>query len=224
MRKFLTAFLALALAVSCFAACNKEEGGDTADAAGYTGILTKVKLGMPLTKIVTLNQANGVNLNYETDTVVWSQNPDTELMEIRELIPTESAYYYIDDSLITYSFETRKGDEEIYLISYMAEAYGLLDRKTAEEYYNKKTDELAAKHGVEAVKSVKGKEDIDLDVDYISRYSCATYDLTFTMRETYDTVDGVDGYYGSYFSIEVKEKENKEEVAVQGSDGAAKEE
>lgn len=214
----------MVLAVSCFAACNKEEGGDTAEVSGYSGILTKVKLGMPLTKIITLNQADGVDLNYETDTVIWSQNPDTELMEIRELIPTESAYYYIDDSLITYTFETRKGDDEIYLTSYMAEAYGLLDRKTAKEYYEKKTAELAQKHGVEAVQSVKGTEDIDLEIDNISRFSCATYDLTFIMREKYDTVDGVDGYYGSYFSIEVKEKENKEEVAVQGSDGAAKEE
>lgn len=216
MKKILTAFLAAALAVSCFAACNKEEGGD-AEAGGYSGILTKVKLGMPLAKIITLNQENDVDLIYETDTVVWSKNSDTELMEIRELIPTESAYYYVDDSFITYTFETRKGDEEIYLISYMAEAYGLLDRKTAEDYYEKKTEELAAKHGVEAVKSVKGTEDIDLEVDRISRFSCATYDLTFIVREKYDTVDGVDGYYGSYFSIEIKEKANKEEVAVTGS-------
>lgn len=223
MKKFLTAFLAMVLSVTCFTACGG--GEDTpAEESAYTGILTKVKLGMPLTKIITLNQEKGVDLNYETDTVIWSQNPDTELMEIRELIPTESAYYYVDDSLITYTFETRKGDDEIYLTSYMAEAYGLLDRKTAEEYYEKKTAELQTKHGVEAAKSIKGTEDIDLEVDYISRFSCASYDLTFTMREKYDTVDGVDGYYGSYFSIEVKEKENKEEVAVQGSDGAAKEE
>lgn len=217
MKKFLTALLAMALAVSCFAACSKDEGGDTADASTYNGILTKVKLGMPLTKIITLNQEKGVNLNYETDTVIWSQNPDTELMEIRDIIPTESAYYYIDDSLITYTFETRKGDDEIYLTSYLAEAYGLLDRKTAEEYYNNKTAELQAKHGVEPAKSVRGTEDIDLEVDYISRFSCASYDLTFTMREKYDTVDGVDGYYGSYFAIEVKEKENVEETPAGGS-------
>lgn len=203
----------MVLSVTCFTACG---GGEDAPAeeTAYSGILTKVKLGMPLTKIITLNQADGVDLNYETDTVIWSQNPDTELMEIREIIPTESAYYYIDDSLITYTFETRKGDEEIYLISYMAEAYGLLDRKTAESYFDTKSKALAAKHGVEPVQSVKGTEDIDLEVDYISRYSCATYDLTFTMREKYDTVDGVDGYYGSYFSIEVKEKENKEETPM----------
>lgn len=214
MKNFLTVILAMALAVTCFAACSNDEGAASDSETAYNGILTKVKLGMPLTKIITLNQSVGVDLNYETDTVIWSQNPDTELMEIRDIIPTGSAYYYVDDSLITYTFETRKGDSEIYLTSYMSEAYGLLDRKTAESYYETKTAELAQKHGVEAVKSVKGTEDIDLEVSYISRYSCASYDLTFTMTEKYDTVDGIDGYYGSYFSIEVKEKANKEEVAA----------
>lgn len=217
MKKFLTAFLAMALAVTCFTACGGGDEEASADETGYSGILTKVKLGMPLTKIITINQTYNVDLNYETDTVIWSRNPDTELMEIRELIPTESAYYYVDDSLITYVFETRKGDPEIYLTSYMAEAYCLLDRKTAESYYDTKTAELAKKHGVDAVQSIKGTEDIDLEVDRISRYSCASYDLTFTVREKYDTVDGVDGYYGSYFCIEVKEKANKEEVAAGGT-------
>lgn len=217
MKKFLTAFLAMALAVTCFTACGGGDDEAAADESGYNGILTKVKLGMPLTKIITINQSYNVNLNYETDTVIWSQNPDTELMEIRDLIPTESAYYYVDDSLITYSFETRKGDDEIYLTSYMAEAYGLLDRKIAEDYYEKKTEELQKKHNAEPAKSVKGTEDIDLEVDRISRYSCASYDLTFIMREKYDTVDGVEGYYGSYFCIEVKEKANKEEVPAGGS-------
>lgn len=217
MKKFLTALLAMVLAVTCFAACGGGDDEAPAEESGYNGILTKIKLGMPLTKIVSKNQEYNVDLHYETDTVIWSQNPDTELMEIRDLIPTESAYYYVDDSLITYVFETRKGETEIYLTSYMSEAYGLLDRKTAEDYYEKKTEELAKKHGVEAIKSIKGTEDIDLEVDYISRYSCASYDLTFTMREKYDTVDGVDGYYGSYFCIEVKEKANKEEVAAGGT-------
>lgn len=220
MKKFLTALLAMALAVTCFTACGGGDDEAPAEASGYNGILTKVKLGMPLKKIISL-QPDGVNLNYETDTVIWSQNPDTELMEIRDLIPAESAYYYVDDSLITYTFETRKGDtDNIYLTSYMSEAYCLLDRKIAKEYYDKKTDELAKKHGVEAIKSVKGTEDIDLEIDNISRYSCASYDLTFIMREKYDTVDGVDGYYGSYFCIEVKEKANKEEVPADGGSAA----
>ncbi|MDE7289175.1 MAG: hypothetical protein K2N71_06705 [Oscillospiraceae bacterium] len=218
MKKFLTALLAMALAVTCFTACGGgDDDGAPADASGYNGILTKIKLGMPLTKIVTINQTYNVDLNYETDTVIWSQNPDTELMEIRDLIPAESAYYYVDDSLITYTFQTRKGDPEIYLTSYMSEAYCLLDRKTAMDYYEKKTEELAKKHGVEAIKSTKGTKDIDLEIDNISRYSCSSYDLTFIMREKYDTVDGVDGYYGSYFCIEVKEKANKEEVAAGGT-------
>ncbi|MCM1330613.1 MAG: hypothetical protein NC253_14375 [Ruminococcus sp.] len=216
MKKLLTVILTLALALTCFAACSKDEDGSSAEGeeTAYHGILTKVKLGMPLTKIISYNQEAGVDLNYESDTVVWSQNPDTELMEIRNIIPTESAYYYVDDSLITYSFETRKGDPEMYLTSYMSEVYCLLNKETAKNYYESKTAELAQKHGVEAVQSTRGTEDIDLEIEHISRYSCSSYDLTFIMTEKYDTVDGVDGYYGSYFSLEVKEKANKEEVSA----------
>lgn len=220
MKKFLTVFLAMALAVTCLAACKKEEDAGSEDSAAYSGILTKVKLGMPLTKIISINQQNNVNLNYETDTVIWSQNPDTELMEIRELIPAESAYYYVDDSLITYNFETRKGDDEIYLNGYMSEVYCLLDRDTAKKYFDEKTAELAKRHNVEPSGAQIGTEDIDLEIDYVQRYSCPSYDLIFTRTDKYDTVDGVEGYYGSHFSIEVKAKVNKEETPIDGTTAA----
>lgn len=221
MKKFLTAFLAMALAVTCFAACNKEDDG-SGDSSSYNGILTQIKLGMPLTKIISTNQKYNVNLNYETDTVIWSQNPDTELMELRDLIPAESAYYYVDDSFITYYFETRKGDDEIYLNGYMSEVYCLLDRDTAKKYFDEKTAELEKRHGVKPAGTQKGTEDIDLEIDYIQRYNCPSYDLTFTRTDKYDTVDGVTGYYGSHFSIEVKAKVNKEETPIGGTTAAEK--
>lgn len=210
MKKIISVVLTLVMALACFTACGEDE---TVTESAYSGILTKVKLGMPLKKIVSL-QPDGVELYYETDTQIWSINTDTELMEIRDLVPAENAYYYVDDSIITYNFKTVKGDDEIYLKGYMSEATCLLDRKTAEDYFTNKTVELGQKHGVEPVGTMTGTEDIDMELTYMQKYDCPSYTLVFTMKESYDTVEGVDGYYGTYFSIEVTEKEVKTETEI----------
>ncbi len=213
MKKFLTVILALVMTLVCFTAC----GGDdetAADAPAYSGILTKIKLGMPLTKIVSL-QPDGVELYYETDTCIWSINADTDLMEIRSLLPEGEQFYYVDDSIITYNFKTGKGDEEMRLNDYMSEVHCLLDRDTARKYFDSKTVELKEKHGVEPVGTQTGTEDIDMEIAYKQLFDCPSYTLTFTMKEKYDTVNGVDGYYGSYFSIDVMEKEVKKETDIQ---------
>lgn len=217
MKKLLTAIVSAALmltCLTCFSACNKDEAA--VDDSGYNGILTKIKLGMPVSKVLA-NQPETLKLNYESDTVLWGVNPDTDLMEIRDLIPAESAYYYIDDSIITYSFETQKGNSEMTLSGYMSEVHGILDRTMAEDYFKSKGEALKAKHGVDFAEVQTGTEDVDLEINYIKRYSCSSYDVIFTLTETFDTVDGVEGYYGSAFSIEVKSKP-KTEVAV--SDGS----
>lgn len=218
MKKLLTAIISITLMLTCFSACNKDEAA--VDDSGYNGILTKIKLGMPVS-IVLAKQPETLKLNYESDTVLWGVNPDTDLMEIRDLIPAESAYYYIDDSIITYSFETQKGNAEMTLSSYMSEVHGVLDRTMAEDYFKSKGEALQAKHGVEFTEVQTGTEDVDMELNRIKRYSCASYDVIFTLTEKFDTVDGVEGYYGSAFSIEVKSKP-KEEVAVSG-DSKAKE-
>ncbi|MBQ3162160.1 MAG: hypothetical protein IJC04_08550 [Oscillospiraceae bacterium] len=221
MKKILTLILTLAMAVTCLSACGKDEEAAVSESA-YAGILTKVKLGMPLTKIISL-QPDGVELYYEDDVTIWSVNTDTELMEIRDLVPAEDAYFYADDSIITYNFRTVKGDEEIYLNGYMSEVTCLLDRETATKYFESKTAELAKKHGVEPIGAMTGTEDIDMELTYTQKYDCPSYNIVFKMVETYDTVNGVDGYYGTYFAIEIIEKAVKTETAIGGTTAAAEE-
>ncbi len=221
MKKLLSVIIMLAMAVSCLAACGGDEEA-AVEAAAYSGILTKVKLGMPRTKIVSL-QADGIELYYEDDTTIWSVNPDTDLMEIRGLIPAESAYFYADDSIITYNFKTVKGDDEIYLDGYMSEVSCLLDRETAEKYFETKTAELAQKHKASSVGTMTGTEGMDMELNYTQKFDCPSYTVVFRMTETFDTVEGVEGYYGTYFAVEIIEKEVKSEIAIGGETVAAEE-
>ncbi|MDE6599089.1 MAG: hypothetical protein K2K34_03310, partial [Oscillospiraceae bacterium] len=202
-----------------FSACGKDE--EAAPENAYSGILTKVKLGMPMTKIVSL-QPDNVTLNFETDTRLWSVNNDTELMELRDVVPADNPIYYVEDSLITYDFKTVKGDENIYLCGYTSEAYCCLDRQTSEDFFANKTEELEKRHNAESTGTLKGTEDVDMELVYTEKLDCPSYTVTFTMKEKYDTVEGVDGYYGSYFSIEVKEKDVKSEVPIEVSGGKDK--
>ena len=210
IKKILSAILAAALAMICLSACNKDEGA-VSDST-YSGILTKVKLGMPLTKIVSL-QPDGVDLYYETDTCIWSINNDTELREITSLIPEESAYYYVDDSIITYNFKTVNGDPEIYLNGYVQEVGCLMDKETAENYFKDKTTELENKYG-EPLGTMTGTKDYDMILTYKQTYNCPSFTVVFTMQETYDTVDSVEDYYGTFFSIEIAEKAVKDDTAI----------
>ena len=219
MKKILSVMLALVMTAVCFSACGKDE--EEVPENAYSGILTKVKLGMPMTKIVGL-QPDGVTLNFETDTRLWSVNSDTELMELRDLISPENLFYYVEDSLITYDFKTVKGDENIYLCGYTSEAYCCIERQTAEDFFANKTEELEKRHNAESAGTLKGTEGMDNELVYTEKLDCPSYTVTFTMTEQYDTVEGVDGYYGSYFSIEVKEKEVKSEVPIEVSGGKDK--
>lgn len=219
MKKFFSVLTALIMTALCFTACNKDESELPENV--YSGILTKVKLGMPLTTVTRL-QPDNVTLNFETDTRLWSVNTDTELMELREVVPADNPVYYVEDSIITYDFKTVKGDENIYLCGYMSEAYCCLERQTARDFFDKKTAELAAKHGVEPTGVQTGTEGMDMELVYTQRYDCTSYTLIFTMKEKYDTVEGVDGYYGSYFSMEIKEKEVKAETPITTESGDKK--
>lgn len=212
MKRIFAVIVTMALALTCFAGCKKDEAD--ADDSAYSGILTKIKLGMPVTEVLK-RQPDNVTVNYESDTVLWSVNPDTDLMEIRDLIPAESAFYYVDDSIITYTFDAPKGGADMTLTGYMSEVHGLIDRETAESYFDTKGKALQAKHKAEPTEVKTGTEDMDNEISLIKRYSCTSYDVTFTLTEKYDTVDGVEGYYGSFLSIEVKAKA-KEEIPVSG--------
>ena len=216
IKKIIAIALSFMLTAFCFAGCSNDEEGEPEAESSYTGILTKVKLGMPVSKILAL-QPDNVELMYESDTVLWSVNSDIDLMEINGVI-TDDAYNYVDNPIITYTFKTNKGDTEMTLKSYMSEVHGVIDREVAEKYFEDKAKELQTKHGVEPVKSVTGTENVDYTVVNKYKFNCTSYDLTFTMELEYETVNGVEGYYGSMFSIEVKEKEVKTEVTVDSSD------
>ncbi len=216
MKKTLSVILALAMCLCVFTACGDEEGSGE-DAPAYAGILTKIKLGMPLTKIVTL-QPDGVELYYQDDTTIWSINTDTDLdAELSALIAEDDAYHYADDSIITYYFKTVKGDEEIYLNGYTEEVHCLLDRTVAQEYFDSKTEKLVKKHCSKdnpPSGAMTGTEDIDMELVYSQRMPASSYDVTFSMTLTYTTVNGVEGYYATKFSIDLIEKEVKSEVAI----------
>lgn len=216
MKKFFAAALAAVMAVSVFSACNKEEAAEEV----YSGVLTKVRLGMSKSKIVSLN--SGRDLYYENDSQIWCVNPDTDLMEIKELIPEDKQFYYVEDSLITYNFKYDESDDENYLVSYQEEVPCMLDRTTAEKYYYDKIERLKAKYeitGEDAVKSTLiGADGVDMTLVNETVFTLPSFKVTLEMDLTYDTVDGVEDYYGTYYSIEVKSLENKTAVDVSVSE------
>lgn len=197
--------------------CKKGDDSAVADTVPYTGILTKVKLGMPLTKIVALQPQN-VELYYENDTTVWGVNSDTDIMEIKSLIPEDDAFFYTDDSIITYYFQTVKGDSEMYLNGYGEEVHCLMDRTAAEQYFETKTDALVKKHcinsGDNAMGSVAGTEGMDMNLVYTQEISATSYTVTFTMTLTYDTVNDIEGYYCTKYEIKVMEKPASEKQTI----------
>lgn len=212
MKKLLSAILIVLMTLTVFVGCNKEEseGGETSE---YTGVLTKLRLGMPMNKVLTLN--SDVDMYYENDTEIWCVNTDTDLMELRDRIPAENQFYNVEDSLITYYFRFDETDQENYLKGYLEEVPCMVDRETAAKYYEDKKASLIAKYSVpeESVSStITGTEDIDQTLDYITKMTLPSFEVKFTMQQTYDTVDGVEGYYGTYFSIELKELANKTPV------------
>ncbi len=214
MKRIFSVLLSIMTCVMLLTACGEE----AAEESAYSGILTKVKIGMPLTKIVSM-QPDGVELYWDDDTTIWSINTDTDLMaEVSALVPAEDMFYYADDSIITYNFKTQKGDDELYLKGYSEEVHCLLDRTAAQDYFDKKTAELISKHCVDdgsvAGGSMVGTEDIDMELVYSQKISASSYDLVFSMTLTYDTVNDVAGYYATEFKIELTEKDVKTEVAI----------
>ena len=216
MKKLLAVILAAVMSAAVFGGCSKEEAPaeDT-----YNGVLTKVRLGMPMNKIIQLN--SGHDMYYESDTVIWCVNPDTDLMEIRSLIPAEDLFYYAEDSLITYDFKYSEKDEEHYLQSYMEEVHCKIDRETAEQYYKDKAARLKAKYtpADDSVSStITGTEGVDLNLYYTTTMTLSSFKITFIMELTFDTVDTIEDYYATCYSIEIEELANKTPVEVENEE------
>ena len=216
LKKLLSGVITLVMALSLFAGCSDSEEPAADD---YSGVLTKVRLGMPMHKVISLNSS--VQMYYENDTVIWCVNPDTDLMELKEIIPNEEGFYNVDDSLITYTFKYNEQDDENYLTGYIEEIQCVLDRETGTKYYEDKKERLMSKYSCpkeSAVSSVTGTEGVDLNLDYKTKLTLSSFDLVLTMRLTYDTVDGVEGYYATYYSIDVNELKNKTAVVADSGD------
>ena len=90
MKKFISLLLAVLMCALTFCACSKDKESDEAAESVYSGILTKLRLGMSMKKIISL-QDSSIKLYNETDTEIWSINPDTDIMEIRNVIPADNA-------------------------------------------------------------------------------------------------------------------------------------
>ncbi|MCM1523860.1 MAG: hypothetical protein NC120_05320 [Ruminococcus sp.] len=211
MKKFAAALLAAVMSLSVFTACSKEEEA----AEEYNGVLSKIRLGMPMSSV--LNYNSGCEIYYESDTEVWCVNTDADLMEIRERIPEGDQFYYAEDALLTYRFRYDEADDKNYLEGYQEEVVCMMSRQDAMDYYDAKAERLKTKYspGEDAVKStVTGAEGVDLNLDYVTTMTMPTFEVIFTLELTYDTVNGVDDYYGTYYSIEVNELKNKTPVDV----------
>ncbi|MCL2053089.1 MAG: hypothetical protein FWG90_01425 [Oscillospiraceae bacterium] len=210
--KKLLVSMVLALSLFTLSACSKSPDIEST----YDGILSRVRLGMPLSQVVGMQRV-GVELYYETDKIIWSVDEDIELMEIRSLLPEqqdEQMWFFVDSAraIITYYFQTLSGRNEMVLRGYSEQISCLLDREVGNTYFREKSAELRGRHDPHAeIRPVRtGVENIDFELNTTMSLSLPSYNLTFTMTETYDTVNGVTDYYVTHYKIEVMEKAVKD--------------
>jgi hypothetical protein len=197
----------------------------------YDGVLSKVRIGMTLKQVRALQRLE-VSLYYESDTVIWAVDGDIDLVkQLTALLPEqqdEQMYYYVDDSkaIVTYYFKKASGSsdaDDMRLTGYSQGVSTLLDRELGNAYFKAKSAELQTKHNPDAVASTTkvGVEDIDLELVTTMSLSCPSYDLTFNMTETYDTVNDVSGYYVTRYEIQIMEKAVKDSTPVDGSEASS---
>lgn len=209
--------------MTCITGCGSGDDADSADSGEYSGVLSRIRLGMPQSKVLSLN--NQEEVYYESDAVIWCINPDTDIMEIRDIIPADNGYYYCDESVITYNFEQNANDGEYYLDSYSEESKILLDRELAGEYYEKKVKSLASKYKCQNyVTNQLGTEGVDQDFTLETVMTLSSFTVLTDMTYTYTTVNGVEGYYGSHFKITISSVDNVQAVVVSEVKGGGDEE
>lgn len=210
----ITSFLfAVLMLMTCTAGCGNSEEDASAESTEYSGVLSRIRLGMPQSKVLSLN--NQEEVFYESDAVIWCINPDTDIMEIRDIIPADNGYYFCDESVVTYNFEQDENDGEYYLDSYSEESKILLDRELASQYYEDKVKSLAAKYKCgNYVTNQLGTEGVDEDFTLETVMTLSSFSVVTDMTYTYTTVNGVEGYYGSHFKITISSVDNVQAVVV----------
>lgn len=215
LKRIAAAAAAAVMITAAFTGCGKKEETAETEETAYSGVLTKIRLGMPQNKVIALN--NQKEMYYESDTELWCVNPDTDIMEVRSLVPADSQYYYCDDSIITYKFKYDSEDDEYVLNDYMEEVVCLLPKDTAMDYYNGKLEELSKKYNCgEYSINQTGTENVDMTLEYTTVMNLSSFSVTSSMTYTYQTVDGVDDYYCTHLSVDIKELANKTAVQVGG--------
>lgn len=212
MKRLFAVVLAAVFAMLCLTGCKKKEEAleDT-----YSGVLTKVRLGMPMKKVQGLNSGN--QLYYGSDTEIWCVSSDIDLMEIAGRLPENDQFFYVQQSLITYNFKFVETEQDYLLSGYDEELLGLIPRATAMDYYNLKKKQLIEKYNAnpEAVTTTcTGTEGVDNSLEYRTELILSSFTVSFDMELKYDTIDGVDDYYGDYFKISVEEVKNKAAVEI----------
>jgi hypothetical protein len=213
-KRVLAAFLSVIIIFIC-TACGEEERV----IPPYEGILTKVRLGMPETRVTAL-QPEDADLYYQTgnDYIMWSVNPDTEIQSLRDYLPPEDMFYYCDDSIITYYLEDNDDKTEKVLSGYMQEVYCVAPRDVAVEFYNAQVKYLTTKYGMESNGTRTGIEGVDLNLDFKEVMTGTSFNITFGATFTSQTVNGVNDYYGTHFYITLMKSDNPTAVAVESGE------
>ncbi len=157
----------------------KEEG------EAYTGVLSKVRLGMSQSKVLSIN--NQSEVFYESDDVLWCVNPETDIAEMKEYVPSDSQFFYCDDSIVTYRFNYSESDKEYLLTGFSEESVCLLPRDVAEQYYDEKVKKLARKYKVTGYETNQvGTEDVDLEYEIQTRFVLSSFTIDVNMTYTSD--------------------------------------
>lgn len=189
------------------------DDAEKGEGEAYTGVLSKVRLGMPQSKVLSIN--NQSEVFYESDDVLWCVNPETDIAEIKEYVPSDSQFFYCDDSIVTYRFVYSEADEEYLLTGFSEESVCLLPRDVAEQYYYEKLKKLAQKYKVSGYQTNKmGTEDVDLEYEMQTQFVLSSFTVDVNMTYTYQTVDNTDGYYCTHFEIVTTSLEDKAAVPV----------
>jgi hypothetical protein len=221
MKKTAAALLCAAFLAVSFTACN-DDGGESPDStasavAEYAGILTKIRLGMTETKVISM-LPDSVPLYYQDDFEMWSIDPDTNMQTIRTYLPEGDLKYYADDSIITYFFKNQNGNPDKILTGYMEEVHGVFPQDVSIKFYNDTAERLKTEYGVTPVGTQTGTEGIDSEIQLKQVYDCPSVTVTFYCTYSWQNVNGVDDYYGSYFAVKLMGKTIKEEIPL-ASDG-----
>lgn len=208
MFKRLKAYICLVLVLCILTACGKEK--EVAEPKyTYKGVLTNVKIGMSLNKVVALTKGihSNVDIYAEDDDTLWCVCNDTHLAKLKETADLDSPYY-MDDTLITYYFVDKDNSYKA-LNGYVEELYCFLDENELYDFYIELQQAFKDIYEVEPknIKSVMtGCKGVDYSILYETTMVSDSFDIKLTMTTHYelDKSQDLEGYFGDFLSISLK--------------------